>query len=382
MSVFTKKNRLKSDVHSFLGVAIALVVIGFLFIYSASSVYALERFNLPHYFIKRQLMGVLVGFIGFLFARSISLDFLEGTSPFFFVGSLILTAMTLIPRFGIRIHGSSRWVSLGIVDLQPSELLKIAFILYVARFLAKREQQKFTFKKSYLPFLVVCAIVAGILLKQPDFGLAVTLTCTAFLLLFIAGVPFKHLFFTALGLLPIGAFLIFNYSYRLRRILTFLNPWNDPQGAGFQIIQSLIAIGSGNWWGSGISHSKQKFFYLPMQHTDFIFSIIAEETGFIGSSIIIILYVLFLYYGLRIAGQLTKKFHIYAALGFVLLTSLQAIINIFVATGLLPTKGIGLPLISYGNSSLVCTFIMIGLIVNMAAHEYGYKNKSGITSAA
>lgn len=367
-----KKNRLRSDLNSFLTITAALIIIGFLFIYSSSSVYALERFNAPHYFIKKQLIGLVVGIVGFLFARILSLDFIEGMTSLFFVGSLGLTAFTLLSQFGIRIHGSSRWLSLGVTDLQPSELLKIAFILYIARFLTKKEKHKFTFIKSYLPFLIVCALVGGILLKQPDFGLAVTLITTAFLMLFIAGFPIKHLFLTILGLAPVVGLLVFTQAYRLRRVLTFLNPWSDPQGAGFQIIQSLIAIGSGNWWGTGIAHSKQKYFYLPMQHTDFIFSIIAEETGFIGSSIIILLYVLFLYYGLKIASQLTNRFHIFACTGFVLLTSLQAMINIFVATGLLPTKGIGLPLISYGNSSLVCTCLMIGLIVNMASNEYEY----------
>jgi len=370
--MFIKKDRLKSDVQSFLGITIALVVIGFLFIYSSSSVYALENFGSSHYFIKKQCIGLALGLVALLCARFVSLDLLESVTPLFFFGMFILTALTLVPQLGTRIHGSSRWLNLGFLSLQPSELLKLAFVIYIARFLAKKEKKKFTFLNSYLPFLVVIALVAGILLKQPDFGLAVTLAITAFLLLFIAGFPLKHLLLTGATLIPVIAFLIFKHAYRLRRILTFLNPWQDPQGAGFQIIQSLIAIGSGKWWGSGISHSKQKFFYLPMQHTDFIFSIIAEETGFIGSCIVICLYLLFLFFGLRIAWQLKKPFHIFTTIGFTLLISLQAIINIFVVTGLLPTKGIGLPLISYGNSALICTFAMIGLILNMAAQEYGY----------
>jgi cell division protein FtsW len=173
-----------------------------------------------------------------------------------------------------------------------------------------------------------------------------------------------------LGLaIPVGFFLIIMQPYRLKRILTFLHPWNDPQGSGFQIIQSLIAIGSGSWTGAGISASKQKFFYLPMQHTDFIFSIIAEETGFIGSCIILLLFTTLLYLGIKIANQLTDTFSYIVVLGFVLLTSLQAFIAIAVATGVAPTKGIGLPFVSYGNTALSCNIAMIGLISNIVHHE-------------
>jgi cell division protein FtsW len=373
--MFIKKAQLQSDVQSFLGVTIALTIIGFLFIYSSSSVYALERFGISHYYINRQLLGLTCAFIALLFCRFISLNFLETLTPTFFLITFMLTAATLVPYLGTTIHGSSRWLNLRFLSLQPSELLKLTFVLYIARFLAKKEGKPFTFVNSYLPFLVIILIISGVLLKQPDFGLAVTLAMTAFMLIFIAGFPLKHLLLTGASAIPILGILIFTQSYRIKRILTFLDPWQDPQGAGFQIIQSLIAIGSGNWWGSGISHSKQKFFYLPMQHTDFIFSIIAEETGFIGASIVIFLYLLLLYFGCKIAWQLKKPFHIFATLGFTLLISLQAMINIFVATGLFPTKGIGLPFISYGNSALIGVFAMIGLILNMAAREYGYHKK-------
>lgn len=373
--MFTKNEQLRSDMQSFLGITFALVVIGFLFIYSASSVYALERFGTSHYYVQRQCIGLGLGLLVLLLMRMVSLDFLEMVTPLVFFTTLLLTTATLVPQLGTTIHGSARWLNLRFVSFQPSELLKLFFVLYIGRFLAKKQEQRFTFSRSYLPFLVIIGIVAGLLLLQPDFGLGVTLAATAFLLLFIAGFPLKHLLLTGVALIPVMGLLIFKYSYRLKRILTFLNPWNDPQGAGFQIIQSLIAIGSGKWWGSGISHSKQKFFYLPMQHTDFIFSIIAEETGFIGSSIIIVLYGLFLYFGLKIACQLKKPFHRFTTLGFTLLLSLQAIINIFVATGLFPTKGIGLPFISYGNSSLVCSCAMIGLILNMGMYEYGYSGQ-------
>lgn len=363
--MFTTRSQLKSDLNTLIGITATLIIIGLLFIYSSSSVYALEQTGSSHYYLKKQTIGLLVGLVAFFIARYISLNFIELMTPLFFWSTWLLTALTMIPKLSHTIHGSSRWLAFGGFSFQPSELLKVAFILYVARFLAKKEKKKFTFTGSYLPFLVLLALVSIVLLRQPDFGLTVTLAATSMIMLFIGHLPLTHLLATLVACVPMVAFLIIKQPYRLKRIMTFLNPWNDPQGAGFQIIQSLIAIGSGSWWGSGISHSKQKFFYLPMQHTDFIFSIIAEETGFIGSSMILTLYLLFMYFGLKLAWQLKKSFSVYSALGLVILLTLQALINIFVVTGLLPTKGIGLPFVSYGNSSLVCSLAMIGLIANM-----------------
>jgi cell division protein FtsW len=204
-----------------------------------------------------------------------------------------------------------------------------------------------------------------VLLLQPDFGMTVTLCLTGIFMAFIAGLNLKHLGITLSGLIPIALILVYIKPYRFKRIMTFLNPWSDPQGAGFQIIQSFIAIGSGKFWGIGIGQSKQKFFYLPMQHTDFIFSIIAEEIGFAGSLFIITLFALMLYAGLRLALTQEDLFARYTICGFVILLSLQASINIAVATGLVPTKGLGLPFISYGNSALVATLAMLGVVIKL-----------------
>ncbi len=366
--MFAKKTTLQSDWYTLLGVVATLVAIGLIFVYSSSSVYASEQFGSAHYYLKKHTLGILVGIVAFYVARFFSLEFLYSYAPLLFAGGFFLTLATLIPSIGVTIHGSSRWLSLPGLLFQPSEVLKVAFILYIARLITKQHGKPFTFKRSYLPVIALIAITAAVLLKQPDFGLTITLSLTAFMLLFIAGLPLTYLAATAITCIPAFILLIYMFPYRLARIMTFLDPWKDPQGAGFQIIQSLIAIGSGSWLGSGIAHSKQKFFYLPMQHTDFIFSIIAEETGFIGVSLIILLYVLLLYKGIKIAWQLRTPFALNMVLGCTLLITLQTIINIFVATGLFPTKGIGLPLISYGNTSLVCTLFMIGLIANAVDH--------------
>jgi len=255
------------------------------------------------------------------------------------------------------------------ITFQPSEFLKIALLMYLAHFLTQKKQTINAIIHTFIPFLIILGLPCIILLKQPDFGLTVTLTLTAFMLLFIAHISIKRLIIMFGSFIPLVAALIYWQPYRLKRIATYLNPWTDPQGSGFQIIQSLIAIGSSNVWGSGISNSKQKFFYLPMQHTDFIFSIIAEETGLIGSLFLIALYILFLYFGLRIAWQLTDHFSMLATASFILFISLQAVINLAVTTALAPTKGIGLPFISYGNSAFIANLCMVGLIINMVSEE-------------
>ena len=359
------KKQLKTDLSCFIGIVAILLVIGLLFIYSSSSVFALEKLGVAHYFLRKQFFGLIIGLAAAIAIRFIPLDFIKQSAPAFFLISLILTALAAFTPMGQNIHGSSRWLSLPFLSFQPSELLKISLILYIAYFLTKKEKQGSSFIHGFLPLIIVLSITSIILLKQPDFGLTITLVATALVVLFIANRYIKYIYFTLLACIPIVIALIIAKSYRLKRILTFLNPWGDAQGAGFQIIQSMIAIGSGGLFGVGIGQSKQKFFYLPMQHTDFIFSIIAEETGFLGASAVIILFLLFLYFGLRIAWQLSDPFCIFATLGFAMVISLQALINILVTTGLAPTKGIGLPFISYGNTALVCQLIMVGLIIAM-----------------
>ncbi len=355
----------RNDLRVFLGISAILIVVGFIFVYSASSVYALEAFGSATYFLKKQFVGLLLGFAGLIGVQFIPKKMLTKLSPYFFLGALFLTALTLLPTITQRIRGSARWLRLPGLTFQPSELLKISLILYLAHCIST-QTKKYSFWHGYVPVLAILIIPSLLLLKQPDFGLTVTLFITTLILLFIAQFELRHVLITLISLVPVLIGLIYMRSYRLKRILTFLNPWQDPHGSGFQIIQSLIAIGSGGVTGVGIAHSKQKFFYLPMQHTDFIFSIIAEETGFIGCTFLIGLYILLLYFGIKIALQLKDLFARFVLLGFVILINLQAVINIAVASGLLPTKGIGLPFISYGNTALVCNLWMIGIIMKVS----------------
>ena len=359
---------LRTDLRIFVGIVVTLLVIGSVFVYSASSVFAMETFGNTFYFVKRQLIGLLIGIAGIIALHMLSRTTIKLISPLLFISSLILTGLTLVPYFAHRVHGSNRWLRLFYVTFQPSELLKIGLILFLA-YCITQKTKKYSLVYGYIPILAIILIPSLILLKQPDFGLTITLFITTLILLFVAQFELKHVLLTICSFIPIGIILIVMRPYRLKRILTFFNPWNDPQGSGFQIIQSLIAVGSGGLWGVGIAQSKQKFFYLPMQHTDFIFSIIAEETGFLGTCIVITLYISLLYFGLKIAQQLKDQFSRFVIIGFTTLINLQAVINIAVASGLLPTKGMGLPFISYGNTALVCNLWMIGIIINLARTE-------------
>lgn len=366
--MISKKLPLYSDLNVFLTIVATLILIGCLFIYSSSSVYALETFGTPLFFVKRHLIGLCIGIIALCVGKSIPLSFIKSKAPLFFMSSLAVVGMTFLPSFSRTIHGSSRWLSFKGFSFQPSELLKITLLFYVAYFLEKKSTKGTIPLKQFIPFCLLIGLMCIILLKQPDFGMTVTLLLTTITVFFCAHAHIKHILITLIALAISALFLILFRPYRLQRVLTFLNPWQDPKGSGFQIIQSLIAIGSGSWLGTGIAHSRQKFFYLPMQHTDFIFSIIAEETGFIGCLFLITLFVLLLYFGIRIAHQLSSTFNTLVILGFMVLLNLQTIMNMAVATSLAPTKGIGMPFISYGNTSLVCYLFMIGVIINMV-HE-------------
>lgn len=346
-----------------------LTLIGFVFIYSASSVFALEKFGSATYFLKKQLIYFMFSLIGFFLFSTISITWWKKRAPLLFLGSLLLTVLTLIPKFGLKVHGSNRWLSIYGFGGQPSEFLKLFLFMYIGFFLERKQHLIRSFWQSYLPFWAILGLSFVVLLKQPDFGSVMTILATSFMIFFVAQFRTMHLLYTIILAIPAIVWLVLSKAYRLNRILIFINPWSDPQGRGFQIIQSLIAIGSGQLWGLGISNSRQKFFYLPMQHTDFIFSIIAEETGFIGSLCIIGLFCLFCLYGLRLVLQIKDTFAFFTALGFVLFMNLQVVINLMVTVGLLPTKGLSLPFMSYGGTALISLFCMIGFIVNAVRHS-------------
>ena len=362
------EQKIKYDFRIFSLITITLIILGIIFVYSASSFYAFETLKQPFYFVKKHIFGIIVGLIGFFIASKIPLQFFKDTSFFSLLANIGLTGLTLTP-LGYKIHGAQRWINIKGFMFQPSELLKVSVVIYLASFLSRKKIVEKSIMNTILPLGFMISIISIILLKLPDFGCMVTICATTMVMLFIANLPTKYFAGAIAAAIPTTFILIYTQPYRWQRIITYLNPWQDPQGSGFQIIQAMIAEGSGGTWGTGIAQSKQKFLYLPMQHTDFIFAIIAEEIGYIGSLFLISLCILFLWFGFKISWQLNNDFAKFLVQGIIIIITLQFIINLFVATGLAPTKGIGLPFISYGNTALVCNIAMIGFIAN-AVHEH------------
>lgn len=280
--------------------------------------------------------------------------------------------LVLIPGIGREVGGARRWFRFGFVSFQPSELSNLAMIIYIADFVSRKGDTIKTFFKGFMPPMFILSLVLLLILIQPDLGTCVALGIVVFTMLFVAGIRLSYLLSVIVASIPLLYILIFSVAYRRMRILSFLNPWIDPKGSGFQVIQSQIALGSGGIFGLGLGHSKQKLFYLPAAHTDFIFSIVGEELGLLGTIGIIILFMVFIQQGLKVIKTANNKFGYFLSLGLVLMISLKAIINIGVSCGLLPTKGLPLPFISYGGSSLIFDMISVGILMNIVRTEGEY----------
>jgi cell division protein FtsW len=346
-----------------------LVTVGLIMIYSASAILAHDRYGSSYYFFGRQFLWALVGSAGMFMASRVNLESLRALAiPALFI-SILLMALVCIPGIGRTVGGAQRWFRLGPFSFQPSEVLKLALIFYLADSLDRR-RQALSQIVGLVPYLVILGICMILLEKQHDFGTAVLLALVTMLLLLLAGVQWTYFMVPLSILIPVFIFLVESASYRMKRITAFLNPWDDPQGAGFQLIQSLIAVGNGGPLGVGLSNSTQKLFYLPAPHTDFIFAIIAEELGWVGAGTLVFLFAVFILRGFKVASSASARengiFRALLASGITGLIGFQALLNLGVVTGLLPTKGIPLPLISYGGSSMVFTLTSIGILFNIS----------------
>jgi len=347
-------------------ITFSLIAIGIVMIYSTSAIYAAEKFNDSHFFLKRQLFWVFLGVIFFYFMTRIPYTLLRQLNWFILGASLLLLMAVFVPFLGKTAGGATRWIQVATFTLQPSEFAKIALVIFLADYLTQRQRKLGSFLKGFLPCLVVLGLFMGLIVLQPDLGTVVLIGAVSFILFFIAGIRFSHLLTLFLLSLPVLYQFIFKVPYRRNRILAFINPWQDPEGTGFQIIQSFIALGSGGVTGMGLGKSRQKLFYLPEAHTDFIFSIVGEELGMVGTLGILGLFAALIFLGFRIALKSQDLFARLLALGIVSLLGLQALINIGVVTGSLPTKGLALPFISYGGSNLIVSLTMAGILVNIA----------------
>lgn len=348
-------------------VTLLLVFVGLVMVFSASAVMAKERYHSGYYFLLRQLGWALAGFVAML--AGMKIDYQRLKHPAVVFSLLGLTTLLLISVFFLdRAHNTHRWFHFGGFSFQPSELAKPVLILFLAFFLETRTKAMDDWRNTLIPAILPTLVFTSLIVFQPDLGTAIACAAITGCILFVAGLEIKYLAYAFLGsLLPLY-FLIFHIAYRRDRILAFLNPYSDPQGKGFHIIQSLIAVSTGGLTGVGLMEGKEKLFYLPEPHTDFIFSVLGEELGLVGCISVVLLFAIFCWRGIRTALGTQDLFGRFLVVGITSMVVVQAFINISVVLGLMPTKGIPLPLISYGGSSLFITLACVGVLLNITKH--------------
>jgi cell division protein FtsW len=342
-----------------------LVFVGLIMVFSASAVMAKEKFGSPYTFVLKQLFWAVAGIVALI--ATMKIDYRRYKHPAVVFSLLAVTTILLLAVFALdRSHNTHRWIHWGGFSFQPSELAKPALILFLAFFLETRFKQIEDWKNTLLPAVAPTVIFLLLIVAQPDLGTAIACAGITTAILFVAGMQMRYFGYAFLAsLLPLY-FLLFHVSWRRDRILAFLNPYADPRGTGFHIIQSLIAVSTGGLTGVGLMEGKQKLFYLPEPHTDFIFAVTAEELGLVGSLFVVVLFAIFLWRGTRAALRTSDPFGKFLAVGITSMVILQAFINISVVLGMMPTKGIPLPFVSYGGSSLFVTLACVGVLLNIS----------------
>lgn len=355
-----------------------LLIVGTVMIFSSSSIVAQEKFGDGYYFLKKQLGFLLFGFVGMIFLSKMSYRYLRYVAYGGIVLSVVLLVLLMVPGLGVTVKGATRWLRVCGVSFQVSEVVKIALVIFMAHYLDKKREHRKEFTRFFPVPLVVTGIVLILVLRQPDFGTAVIMAAVVVTMFYLAGSRIIYLagFFAAL--IPIGVILVLHESYRLKRVMTFLNPWDDPQGAGFHIIQSFISFGSGGIFGVGLGNSMQKLFYLPEPHTDFILSVIGEEAGFLGVFAVVLLFTVFIIRGFMISFHCRDLFGSLLAAGLTTIVALEAFINMAGVMGLIPTKGLVLPFLSYGGTSLVLSMALVGILLNISSQ--GGEEKPKVTA--
>jgi len=346
--------------------AIALTCFGVVMVYSSSNIMAAKRFHDGFFFLKRQGLFAVMGFVIMLGVMRIDYHFWKKMAVPALLLCLVLLVMVLIPGIGGKAGGSSRWIKLPGFNLQPSEMAKLALIMYMAYSLDKKQEKVKSFAIGIVPHMIILAILIGCLAMQPDLGGALTLVAVAFTMLFAAGTRLSHIISMILLAMPLLMYKL-SRGYHKGRMEAWTNPWSDPEGKGFQIIQSWLALGTGGVFGQGLGEGKQKLFYLPEAHTDFILSVVGEELGFLGVIVIVGMFFLLVQRAMRISVAAPDTFGRFLALGIAVLFGIEATVNMGVVTGLLPTKGLALPFISYGGSSLLISLFAVGILLNISS---------------
>jgi cell division protein FtsW len=359
--------KLKSDRILFTA-AILLVCVSVVMVYSASAALAFDRYGQAYMFLTRQAMWTALGLVALAVAMRIDYRTYRNETFIWSLTAMVCVLLVLV-LFSAPVNGARRWFNLGGLGIQPSEIAKIAAVLFTALTLERRMHRIDELSYSLLPIAIVVGAMSGLILLEPDLGTAASLLMVVGAMVFAAGLNYRYLVGTALAAAPVLYFLIASSPYRLRRLLAFMNPEADPLGDGFQVMQSLIAVGTGGVLGRGLMGGVQKLFFLPEPHTDFIYAVIGEELGLAGATTVLVCFCVIAWRGVRIAVRAQDAFGSFLALGLTAMIAVQALVNISVVLGLLPTKGIPLPLVSSGGSSLLISLVGMGVLLNISQHE-------------
>ncbi|MFL5346984.1 MAG: putative lipid II flippase FtsW [Hyalangium sp.] len=350
---------------------LALVSLGLVMVYSASAILAQDKLGDSLYFLKRQLMAAGMGVVAMAVAMKVGWRRLARLAWPLLIVALVLLVAVLIPGIGTTAGGARRWIRFPGFGLQPAEVAKFAWVVYLSYSLAKKREKVATFSVGFLPHLLLCGVLVLLCMRQPDFGSSVLLVFLLFVLLFAAGTKLSYLVGSVLMALPMAYVAIASSPYRMKRVLAFLDPWAHRHDVGYQVSESLMSIGSGGLTGLGLGDGRQKLFFLPEAHTDFIFAIIGEELGLIGVTLLVALYAVIIWRGVRIALNSPEPFGTYLGLGITSIVAFQAAVNMCVAMGLLPTKGLTLPFVSYGGTSLVVLMGAAGTLLSLSTASQG-----------
>ncbi len=349
-------------------VVLMLVSIGIVMVYSTSAILAGDRFQDPYFFLKRQALNAGVGFLLMILMMCLPYPILKRLAYPILILSIFSLIALLIPGIGHRAGGAVRWLKIQSFSFQPSEFAKLGLVIFLAYFLAKKEEKIQSFSFGFLPTILLSGLVIALVMKEPDLGSALFLTAMVFLLLFVSGARVSYIMGAFALAATVAYYFMTQVEYVSKRWLSFIQHWEAPARAHFQINQSYLSFGSGGLFGLGLGEGRQKLFFLPAPHTDFIFSIIGEELGLVGAMGVVLLFFILMLRGFQIGLSLQDRFGTYLALGITLMIGLQAIVNMGVVLGLLPTKGLVLPFISYGGSSLVTNLMGVGILLRLSTH--------------
>jgi cell division protein FtsW len=346
--------------------ACSLLALGMAMIFISSTLMAQSQYNDAYFFVKRQGVYALLGLGALFLGRSIDYHrYQRWIYPILLV-SLFSLILVFAPGIGGKVRGAARWLRLGPLTLQPSEFAKLAVVLFMAYSLSRKQDKMKYFAIGFLPHMLVAGLFIALIIKEPDFGTSVTLGAIVFTMLFVGGTRVTHILLALSVCLPLGVLMVLRDPKKFARILSFMDPWKHGQDVGYQLKQALLAIGSGGFWGLGPGQSRAKLFYLPDCHTDFILAIFSEELGFLGVMLVLALFTIIICRGLRLSLKAQDSFGSYLALGLTLMIGLPALINMGVVSGILPTKGLSLPFLSYGGSGLLVNLLAVGILLNIS----------------